>query len=420
VTSLQPNDSSASDASNSTALNGDRGFLRSALSLMKPYWIDSPPKEKLIAGALLAGAIGMTVLKVDVLSDFNTWFGGINNTIEQQIEVNNKKKEAVNKPKEMKALKAETDKNLEKFSYQFYHDFMIVLAQYLLYSTSAFVCAQQLSLRWRESMTEATTNKWLDPDNKPYYRLQSVYKNTDNPDQRIAEDIKKFTDSTTMLTTDAVDSVLKLGTFSGILWNLSIPFNLSSLGGPDITIHGLMFWAAAAYSVAGTKVTGKVGKPLSDQNAEQQKREANYRFNLMRTKENSEAVALNDSEETEKNTLHHAFSPVVETTREIISVKKRVIALQSLFGNLAYPVPYLMSSPLIFTGKIGFQGVSQTVDAFGRVSDAMNWFLNTYAERADLKATTLRLSSFNDAIDRSNQDLSDRRALPAPTPMDQP
>lgn len=409
----QSNGSSA-DSLGSTALQSDRGFLRSALSLMKPYWIDSPPKEKLIAGALLAGAIGFTVLKVDVLADYNKWIGGLNNTIEQQLNVKNKKKEIAGNPIELATLEAETDKNQQHYNSQLFYDFPIVLFQYLACATLAFVCRKQLQVRWQASMTEATTNKWLDPENKPYYRIQAIYGNTDNPDQRIEEDPRKFTDGITSLSLGAVDSILKLATFSEILWDLSTPFNFASVGGPDVTINGLMFWAAAVYSLAGTHVTNKVGKHLSDQNAELQKRTATYRFNLMRTKENVDTIAMNDSEEVEKNNLKKAFTPVVETSKDVISTQKKVVFLESLFGTLSDPVPYYISAPQIFTGSMGLEDIIQTVDSFGRVSGAMNWFINTYSERADLKATTLRLSSFHDAIDKSNQDLADRRTLPAP------
>ncbi len=389
-----------------TSLSTAHSGMRSALKLITPYWTKSSAKEKMIAWPMLAGAIGATVWQVDILVQFSQWQGEFFDLFQNIFATMAQNKELLKSPAELAALPemaAHKAKLLPAVQ-----DFGLVVGKFMTSVALSFSLSQFTALRWRAWMTEQYNNDWL--SNNAFYRLPTMYGNAENPDQRIQEDINKFTGGTMSLATDAVGSVLGLATFSTLLWNMSGNFNLASIGGPEMVIPGFMFWMAAGYAATWTAVTHAIGRPLVSLDRQQQMREAFFRSDLKRVSENAESIALNGGADVEKVILKKSFNTVMENAKDIIIKRKQLVLSRALYGNMSIVVPYTAATPLIFAGKIAtFGALQKTSYYFGQVQSSFSWFIDNYQSLADLGATTIRLSSLTDAINQSNADLARKK-----------
>lgn len=399
-----------------TSMETPRGTVRTLLGLVSPYWWSgTSAKEKAVAYGLLAGSLACSVWAVDIRVDISNWNQELGDVFQNSVGVlwENRSLAGSKRLLELPEMQAQ----VSKFKTLFIHDYALLLGKLLTAVTVDFILTQHLILRWRAWMTDRMTGEWL--KNKAYYRTQSLYKNSENPDQRIQEDIVKFTDSATSLATDALGTTLSLGTFSAILWNLSGSFNLSSLGGPDAVIPGFLFWVTVGYAAAGTAFTHWIGQPLTKINYNQQKYEAFFRSSLIRVRENAEQIALNNGEEAEKGILRNAFDAVYANAKEGISKKKSLTITNTLYHNVAAYFPYIITAPLFFTGQATYGTLRRIANAFDEVKNSLSWFIENYQTLTELQATAGRLSGFNESIERSNRDIEERKqalaaAVPAP------
>jgi putative ATP-binding cassette transporter len=257
-----------------------------------------------------------------------------------------------------------------------------VYAQYL---------RQMLQIRWRRWMTEHLVSDWL--RDRAYYRMGLTPGATDNPDQRIAEDLRLFVEQTLMLSLGLLRQVVSLGSFAVILWSLSGVLTFK-LGGLPIAIPGYMLFAALLYSIGGTWLTHWIGKPLPRLNFDQQRYEADYRFSLVRVRERAESIALSAGEADEQRRLSERFSDVWRNWWEIMRRQKRLTTFTVAFDQAAVLFPYIAAAPRYFAKEITFGGLQQTANAFGRVQDALSFFVAAYVELAAWKATVDRLIAF--------------------------
>jgi putative ATP-binding cassette transporter len=400
-----------------TALNTERGMLRNIFTLLKPYWAQASMKEKAIAYSLLGGTIAATLWGIDIQVEIANWSGQLGDCLQNVAGIIVRHPELAGKPAAIIAL-PEMQQQSEIFSKLLTNDFAWLVAKFLTAAGSGFVLAQKLSLRWQKWMTENLANQWL--DNKAYFRLQHLYKNTENPDQRIHEDTAKFAGGSLSIVTDALGSALTLGTFSTLLWNMSGTFNTASLGLPSFEVPHFMFWAAAAYAGIGTTLTHMIGKPLAKLDYDQQKYNAFFRSELIRVRENAEQIALNNGEQVEKNILKNAFARIYENGQRGIDKRKQLILSNAFYANLASPFPYIVTAPLFFTGQATIGTLSKVSHYFGQVQSSLSWFINNYQVLAEYKATTDRLSGFIHAIDRSNYDREIKKLPPPAAPMPAP
>jgi putative ATP-binding cassette transporter len=265
----------------------------------------------------------------------------------------------------------------------------VVLAVYQLY------LQQWLQIRWRTWMTRRYLDHWLTGSN--HYRMQLLGEAADNPDQRIAEDIKLFAQKAILIGTRILGAFVQFVSFVVILWVLSADAPLV-LFGYEISIPGYLVWAALVYSIIGTAVTHWIGKPLINLNFMQQRYEADFRFNLVRVRENSEQIALLKGEAAEDARLQHGFSFVIDNWREIMSRTKRLTMLTVSYVQASTMVPFLLVGPAYFAGKIQFGGLMQTVSAFHSVREALSIFIEVYRELAEWRAVVARLDGFDAAI----------------------
>ena len=275
----------------------------------------------------------------------------------------------------------------------------VVLAVYKFYLT------QLLEVRWRSWMTTDTLRRWM--AHKAFYTLELMRfsgsagvdstATADNPDQRIQEDINLFTTYTVSLSMGLLNSVVTLASFIGVLWGLS-GMTAFSLGGTTYEIAGFMVWAALLYATAGSVIAHFIGKPQIRLNFLQQRYEADFRHHLVRVREHSEAIALDNGEKAETKALDLRFGAVLSNYLRLLAAQKRLIWFQSGYGQSAIIFPLLLAAPQYFKGTIQIGQFMQIGSAFGYVQGALSWLVDNYPNLAIWKATTDRLTSFEASL----------------------
>ena len=292
------------------------------------------------------------------------------------------------------------DKDWNAFVYQLGY-FCVLATIYILLAVYQLYLNQWLQIRWRRWLTQTYLERWLASAN--HYRMQLLGDAADNPDQRIADDVKEFIDSGTTgvgilpIGLGLLNSVVTLGSFAVILWNLSGTAPLH-LFGTTWAIPGYLFWAALIYAVIGTVLTHLVGRALTALNFQQQRYEADFRFNLVRVRENSEQIALLDGEQTERNRLLTRFGNIVGNWLAIMSRQKKLTFLTAGYGQVSSVFPFVVVSPAYFAGAIQLGGLMQTSSAFGSVQGALSFFVTAYRSLAEWRAVIERLAGFDESI----------------------
>ena len=280
----------------------------------------------------------------------------------------------------------------------------IIIAVYRFYLT------QLLEVRWRAWMTANYLQRWL--ADHAFYKLelarfsQAAPSNTgsapgastsDNPDQRIQEDINLFTTYSISLSMGLLNAIVTLLSFVGILWSLSGAFAFT-LGGTSYSIPGFMVWMAVLYCAAGSIITHFIGRPQIRLNFQQQRVEADFRHHMVRVREYSESIALDKGEAVERTQLDTRFSAVLANYLQLIKKQKNLVWFTNFFGQAAVVFPFIVAAPRFFSGAIQLGQLMQISSAFGRVQDSLSWLVDNYSSLAAWRATTDRLTSFEDNI----------------------
>lgn len=341
---------------------------RAVWRLLKPYWVS---EEKWKARGLLATVVVLALGMVYLNVLFNEWNRVFYNALES---------------KDFVTFKAQ----LWRFSYLAF--IYIGVAIYKVYLTQA------LEIRWRGWMTRQYMDGWL--SRQVYYRIEQASA-ADNPDQRIAEDLKFLTNGSLTLSLGLLSSVVTLVSFIGILWSVSGPLAFM-LGGRDWVIPGYMVWFALAYAGIGSFLVARIGKPLVQQNFLQQRFEADFRFGLIRIRENAESVALYRGEPQEHAQLDSRFERIRENWWQIMRTTKRLNVASTFYAQFAIIFPFLVGAPRYFSGAIKLGGLMQISSAFGQVQSALSWFIDAFTSLAEWKASVNRLSGFHAAVETAS------------------
>jgi len=278
--------------------------------------------------------------------------------------------------------------------------FCVLAGAFVLLKVYQLYLNQWLQIRWRRWMTTRYLGQWLHDAN--HYRMQLVGDAADNPDQRIAEDTKQFVEGTLALGVGLLSSIVSLASFAVILWRLSADAPLH-LFGVDYSIPGYLFWGALIYTALGTLVTHLIGRPLIGLNFQQQRLEADFRFNLVRVRENSEQISLLGGEAAERGQLLHRFTNIVANWIAIMRRTKWITLFTNLHGQAGSVFPYVLIAPAYFAEKIPLGTMMQTASAFGSVADALSFFINSYRQIADWRAVVARLDGFEVAIETAEK-----------------
>ena len=339
-------------------------FFATLWALTRPYWVSEKRGTGLI---LLATVVGLALLGVWLEVQFNTWNREFYNTFESRDE--------------------------QEFFRQT-GTFTLLAILYILIGVYRQYFQQMLEIEWRAWMTERYLGAWL--RDRAYYRLQLLDRGTDNPDQRIADDLNIFVDLTLTLALGLLSAVVTLISFIGILWVISGAITL--LG---FEIPGYMVWVALVYAIGGTWITHLIGRPLIRIGFDQQRYEANFRFSLVRLRENAEGVALYRGEPGELANFRARYADVIAIWWTKMVKTKQLGWFQSFYGQVAIIFPLLVAAPRFFSGAMPLGFIFQVASAFGQVQGALSWFINAYGSFANWKATVDRLTSFTEALERA-------------------
>jgi len=346
-------------------------FLRDLWALLQPYW---KSEERSRAWSLLFANIALILATVYLTVLFNQWYNAFYNALQAKAQA------------------------------EFFHQlgrFCVLAAIYILIAVYRIYLNQMLQIRWRRWLTERYLSDWLRDRN--YYRMQLKDDGTDNPDQRIAEDFRLFVDESLSLGLGFLNAAVTVGSFAAILWSLSGPLKIP-LGGTTYVIYGYMVWVAIVYAIAGTWLTHKLGKPLILLNFNQQKYEADFRYNLVRFRENCEGVALYRGEEDELRGFRSRFNAVFENWWAIMKRQKLLTFFTAGYSQAAVIFPFVVGAPRFFSGAIQLGGLVQISNAFGQVQGALSWFIDAYTNFASWKASVDRLISFHNAVLRAQEE----------------
>jgi putative ATP-binding cassette transporter len=346
-------------------VNNIRSTLATVWRIAAPYFRS---EDKWMARGLLATVIAIELAVVGLTVLFNRW----NNVFYNALQ----------------------EKNYDVFTYQIGYfcvlaTFWIGLKVYQLYLN------QWLQIRWRRWMTDHYLGGWLAHAN--HYRMQLQGDAADNPDQRIAEDTQRFVEQTLALGIGLLSAVVTLISFVFILWGLSNEAPLH-LFGRDIEIPGYLVWGALIYAVFGTVLTHLIGWPLVGLNFQQQKFEADFRFNLVRARENAEQIALLNGETVERSRLSSRFARVVDNWLGIMQRTKKLTAFTASYSQASIIFPYILVAPAYFANKVQLGGLMQTASAFSSVQDALSFFITAYRTLAEWQSVVARLDGFETSI----------------------
>ncbi|HWM41608.1 MAG TPA: ABC transporter ATP-binding protein/permease [Burkholderiales bacterium] len=337
------------------------GFLKAFWSLAKPYWVS---EERAKGLALLVAVIGLSLGLVYLNVQFNTWYRDFWDAVQERRA-------------------AEAYRLVGVFAFLAF--IFIWAAVYRLY------LRQMLEIEWRKWLNERYLQNWL--GERAYYKLQLLDRGTDNPDQRIADDLRLFVELTLRLGLGLLSAVVTLVSFVAILWMLSGALELAGF-----SIPGYMVWAALLYAIVGTWLTHKIGKPLIGLEFERQRYEADYRFALVRLRENAEGVALYRGEKEELGNFRNRFAGVITNWWNVMRKQKHLGFFTISYDQLAVIFPLLVALPRYFSGAIQIGGLMQISSAFGQVQGSLSWFIEAYTLFAQWKATVDRLTGFSASL----------------------
>lgn len=333
-------------------------FLKDAWFLAKPYFTRSD--EKWSAWALLIGTLVLNLSIVGMSVVLNFWHREFYNALQEKDWA---------AFLQLLFLYRYTPSGLMP-------GFCGLAAVWIAVGVYAIYLNQWLQIRWRHWMTTKYLDEWL--SDRAYYHISLAGDagavGTDNPDQRISEDLRDFTRSTLSLTLDLISNIVSLFSFLGILWALSGSVTLFG-----IVIPGYMVWVAILYALFGSTLTHLIGRPLAALNFRQQRVEADFRYALVRVRENAEGIALYGGEQEEQALLNHRFTAVIGNWWAIMKRLKLLNSLIYGYSQLAGIFPIVVAAPRYFFGAMPLGGLMQTVGAFGRVQDSLSWFINQYA-----------------------------------------
>jgi putative ATP-binding cassette transporter len=343
-----------------------REMLHEAWTLTRPYWFS---EDRWAGRGLLAVVVGINLAIVYINVLLNQW----NNTFYNALQ----------------------DKDLAVFWSQLLR-FTWLAALFIVAAVYQTYLNQMLQIRWRRWLTDRYLRAWLAEG--AYYRMQLTAGDTDNPDQRIAEDLRLFVGGTLTLAIGGMRAVVTLLSFLGILWGLSGSMTVPVGGG--WTIPGYMVWAALLYAVAGTWLTNLIGRPLVRLNFDQQRYEADFRFGLVRFRENAEGVALYHGEADELRGFRDRFLAVVGNWWAIMRRQKRLTWFTAGYSQAAIIFPFVVAAPRYFRGEIPLGGLIQTASAFGQVQDSLSFIIGAYTDIAQWRSVVQRLVGFEQALAR--------------------
>lgn len=348
-----------------------RQFFKEVWLLTKSYW---QSEEKKKACFLLACILALTLGIVYMLVLLNQW----NNSFYSALQ------------------NYETEKIFDELIH-----FSWLAAIYIVLAVYSYYLQQMLILNWRRWLTVRFLDIWL--KNKTYYNLQMFGKDTDNPDQRISEDVRLFVEMTLSFTIGIIKSLCTFASFVFILYKMSGPLSFTVFG-TTLTIQGYLFWAALIYSIIGTYITHLVGRKLVQLNFVQQRYEADFRFSMIRLRENAESVAFYRGEQQEAGVFKNRFKLLLDNFWRLVNKQKQLVWLNSGYSQIAIIFPFVAAMNRYLNREFTLGGLMQVSNAFGYVQSSLSYFIDMYTAIAQWQAVVMRLTYFGNHMQEVAQD----------------
>lgn len=274
--------------------------------------------------------------------------------------------------------------------------FVLLQIGLAVFTVGAFHFQQKLTLRWRRWATRNMLGQWL--DSQRYQKLKLTETDVDNPDQRIAEDIDLFIIKSLKLSLGLMTSVVSLFSFLHILWQasslVSVPF-----AGQSLIIPGLLVWVALVYALLGTGLAFWLGRALPRLNFMQQRREADFRFSLMRLRENADSVAQYRGEVMENARFNQRLEAALENFWALVKKQKLIMGYSTFYLRSATVIPMFIMAPQFFAGAFPLGRLTQISAAFGEVHSAIAYLVDVFPELSEWKSVIDRLIGFQERLD---------------------
>ncbi len=290
------------------------------------------------------------------------------------------------------------EKNASAFWFQIWWVFVPLLVVWIIVQMIDLTVDSFMQIRWRTWLTENYFTRWL--GNGTHYRMQLSGMNTDNPDQRIADDVDSFISQTMTLSIRMLSQMATLVSFTVILWSISKDFVFP---GTAVVVPGFLVWVALVYAFIGTCVTHFIGRPLIALDFHRQRVEANFRFALARLREYGEQVALLSGADAEQQRLRSRFRDIVANYIAVLVRKLKLTGFTFSWSQMSVAFPYILTGSYFLAGKITLGQLQQGSSSFGQVNSAMSFFISAYQTLAGYKAIIDRLTTFNDNMVRADK-----------------
>lgn len=351
----------------------DTRFIRHLWGLTRIYWVSPDAKKGLgLLAACVAGELGLVFANVKLAWANSHVFNAVQNK---------------QWPEFLEAIEM----------------FLLVALGVVLISTYRIYLRNILQIRWRENLTHYFVGRWMGPC--AYGHAELHHKDTDNPDQRISQDIQSYVASALGLSLSLLAAVATLVSFAGMLWTLSGSWPLR-IAGHEMWIPGLMMWVAILYALISMYLTQRVGRTLVGINFDRLRYEADFRYSLVRFRDHIEAVALARGQMVEQRSALSRFRLVIDNWWDLITKQRNLTLLTSGIGQANGIVPLLVAAPAFFAGRMTLGGVTQTGIAYGQVSGALSWFVDAFQEIAAWRASIERLATFQEKLDETAQEIA--------------
>ncbi len=357
-------------------------LMRSIVDLSEPFFKSVKPdailpfgnkriamSEGKIGRLFLFSIIGINLVQVYILIAFNQWYGRLNNALQQ--------------------------KNSGAFGEEVIL-FLFIAGAWITGQVIEYIITEYLQIRWRRSMSHSFFKRWL--GNSTHYQMQFYGEKADNPDQRIAEDIRLFVIETMTIFIELFNKLLSLAAFVQVLWGLSATFKYQAGGFSLDSVPGYLVWVALFYAITVTFIAHLIGRPLIRLNFNKEKAEAGFRFSLARIREYGEQIALLKGGQAETEHLNKKYDGVVDANRSLVNRQKNLSLFSFSVNQLVYILPYVILAPAYFSGATDFGSFSSTSDAFARVQDGFSVFISLYSRFAKYKAALDRITGFEAAM----------------------
>lgn len=271
-------------------------------------------------------------------------------------------------------------------------EFLVYTAIIVLFIVIGNWFKKLLVISWRENLSQKMENLWL--KNANFYRLSGAA-GFDNPDQRIAEDSLLLADKSVNLIKSMVYNLSKLFAFTFILWEASKVLRFSAFG-REFALEGFLVYVALVYTLFSSLITHLIGRTLKRLNYEKQQVEADYRANLLITRENAEAIALMKGACAEKSRFRASFGEVVRNWRVIMNTEFRLECFSASYLKVTNLIPIFACLPLYFAHAMSFGDMMRARSAFYSVQDGFAWFMDYYKQIMEWAASVERVYKFID------------------------